>query len=599
MHITIRALLLAPTALAVSEGAGTAWPGNPRYDYIIVGGGTSGLVVANRLSEDYNVSVAVIEAGGAELYNPNVTDTSKYGNAFGTAIDWQYESVPQAFAGNAPQVLRAGKALGGTSNINGMTYLRAETVQIDAWEQIGNSGWSWESLLPYYKKSEYLQQPTASQLLRGASFDPEAHGSAGPLAVGWTDNMMGEGVVSSINDTFAALDLPFNEEPNSGSMRGLTVFPKTIEQADNVREDAGRAYYWPVSKRPNLDIYLEAFAEKMTWHPDSEHHDTGRTASGVVFVDRNGTRRTLLANREVILSAGSLRSPLLLEQSGIGNPSILQEHGIDVVVDLPFVGENMQDQTTTDTLYTSANSTDFTGLAGYAAYFNADDVFGEAAANLSATILSSLGAYASKTANLSGTLDRAVTEKLFRIQHDLIFKHKIPVSELIISPAPSGPLTLEYWGLLPFSRGSIHINSSDASAPASINPNYFMLDYDVQQQIATARMARRFATTAPFSAALRAETAPGLDAVPANATDGQWEAWLKSTYRSNFHYIATAAMMPRELGGVVDSNLTVYGTGNVRVVDASVVPMQVCGHLTATLYAVAEKAADLVKARWA
>src|SRR5690242_5812256 len=180
-----------------------------------------------------------------------------------------------------------------------MTYLRAEAVQIDAWEQLGNPGWSWEGLLPYYKKSEYIQPPTASQLLRGASFDPEAHGSTGPLAVGWTDNMMGEGVVTSINDTLAALGLPLNKEPNAGSMRGLTVFPKTVELADNVREDAGRAYYWPVSRRPNLDIYLEAFAEKMIWHPESNTQDTGRTASGVVFTDRNGTRRTLLANREV------------------------------------------------------------------------------------------------------------------------------------------------------------------------------------------------------------------------------------------------------------------------------------------------------------
>jgi choline dehydrogenase-like flavoprotein len=202
-----------------------------------------------------------------------------------------------------------------------MAYLRAETAQIDAWEQIGNSGWSWESLMPYYKKSEYIQQPSATQLLRGASFDPKIHGTSGPLAVGWTENMMGEEVISSINQTFGVLGLQLNEEPNAGSMRGLTVFPKTIERADNVREDAGRAYYWPISKRPNLDIYLESFVEKMIWNPKSGSQDARRTANGVVFVGRNGTRSTILANREVILSAGSLRSPLLLEQSGVGNPS--------------------------------------------------------------------------------------------------------------------------------------------------------------------------------------------------------------------------------------------------------------------------------------
>jgi choline dehydrogenase-like flavoprotein len=202
-----------------------------------------------------------------------------------------------------------------------MTYLRAEAAQIDAWEQIGNSGWSWEGLMPYYKKSEYIQQPSATQVLRGALFNPNIHGTSGPLAVGWTENMMGVEVISSINQTFGVLGLPLNEEPNAGSMRGLTVFPKTIERAENVREDAGRAYYWPISKRPNLDIYLESFVEKMIWHPESGSQDPRQTASGVVFVGRNGTRSTILANREVILSAGSLRSPLLLEQSGVGNPS--------------------------------------------------------------------------------------------------------------------------------------------------------------------------------------------------------------------------------------------------------------------------------------
>jgi choline dehydrogenase-like flavoprotein len=202
-----------------------------------------------------------------------------------------------------------------------MTYLRAETAQINAWGQIGNSGWSWDSLLPYYKKSEYIQEPTNSQILRGASLDPETHGTSGPLAVGWTDNMMSENVFSSINQTFGVLGLPFNEEPNAGSMRGLTVFPKTVDRAENVREDAGRAYYWPISNRSNLDIYLDSFVEKMTWHPVSDEHNNSRTASGVVFTNCNGTARTILANREIILSAGSLRSPLLLEQSGVGNPS--------------------------------------------------------------------------------------------------------------------------------------------------------------------------------------------------------------------------------------------------------------------------------------
>jgi choline dehydrogenase-like flavoprotein len=197
--------------------------------------------------------------------------------------------------------------------------LQAEAAQIDAWEQIGNSEWSWESLMPFYKKSEYFQQSSATQILRGASFDPNSHDTSSLLAVGWTEIMMGEEVISSIN--LGWLGLPLNKEPNIGSIRGLTVFPKTIERADNVREDAGQAYYWPISKRPSLDIYLESFVEEMIWQAESGSQDASRTANGVVFVSRDGTRCTIHANREVILSAGSLRSPLLLEQSGIRNPS--------------------------------------------------------------------------------------------------------------------------------------------------------------------------------------------------------------------------------------------------------------------------------------
>lgn len=154
-----------------------------RYDYIVVGGGTSGLVVDNRLSEDPSVSVAVIEAGDSVFDNMNVTSPTGYGKAFGNSLDWPYQSTSQKYAGNKTQTLRAAKALGGTSTINGMTYLRAEDSQIDAWQKLGNNI-SWDSLLPYYKRSEYFQVPTAAQESMGASYDPALHRFIGPLAVG-------------------------------------------------------------------------------------------------------------------------------------------------------------------------------------------------------------------------------------------------------------------------------------------------------------------------------------------------------------------------------------------------------------------------------
>lgn len=197
-----------------------------------------------------------------------------------------------------------------------------------------------------------------------------------------------------------------------------------------------------------------------------------------------------------------------------------------------------------------------------------------------------------------GVANQSALEKLFNIQHKLIFEDLAVIAEIIVNAPSGGSAGIEYWGLLPFSRGNIHISSANASAPASINPNFFQLDWDIKQQVATARAARAVANTAPFSKLLGEETTPGLDIVPAEASEAVWGAWLKSVYRSNFHYISTAAMMPRELGGVVDSDHLVYGTANVRVVDASVLPFQVSGHLTSTLYALAERAADRIKARY-
>lgn len=275
--------------------------------------------------------------------------------------------------------------------------------------------------------------------------------------------------------------------------------------------------------------------------------------------------------------------------------SILEKNGINVTVNNPFVGENLQDQTTTDTSY---NSTEvFAGAGGFIGYYNVDDVYGDMAANVSTSIKQSLADYARKTSEASGNVVSAETlEKLFQIQHEMIFKHKAVISEVIVNAPNSGSSIIEYWGLMPLSRGNIHVRSANASAPASINPNYFMLDWDMKQQIGTAKMARAVANTAPYKNLIGAETLPGLKEVPANASDSEWAEWLKATYRSNYHFISTAAMMSEELGGVVDSDHLVYGTANVRVVDASVLPFQVSGHLTSTLYALAERAAERIKA---
>lgn len=194
--------------------------------------------------------------------------------------------------------------------------MRAESSQIDSWKKVGNNI-TWDSLLPYYKKSEYFEYPTAAQISMGASYLPEFHGTEGPLSVSWPNEMVGNNFSSTLNATFKDLDLPWNGDANSGYMRGYNVFPKTFDRELDVREDAARAYYYPFAARPNLDVYLNSFAQRLTW---SNNNSSGAFANGIIFTDKSGIEQRLLATKEVILSAGSLRSPLLLELSGVGNP---------------------------------------------------------------------------------------------------------------------------------------------------------------------------------------------------------------------------------------------------------------------------------------
>ncbi|KAF9873797.1 glucose oxidase [Colletotrichum karsti] len=576
--------LLAATALAYPAAS------SQRFDYVIIGGGTSGLVVANRLSELKNVTIAVIEAGDSVYDNANVTDLGGYGNAFGTNIDYAYQTTPQKYGGNKTQTLRAGKALGGTSTINGMAYTRAQDVQIDIWERLGNEGWNWENLLKYYKKSETLQPPSAAQVADGVTYVPEQHGSDGPLKVGWKPGMVDMSFVEVLNQTYGAVGVPALQDIAGGDMVGWNIYPATVDTALQVREDAARAYYFPYQNRTNFRVFLNTEAQKLVW---SNSTGADATASGVLVKDKTGATRTIFANKEIILSAGSLRSPLLLEQSGVGNSEILKAAGIQTKVELPTVGENLQDQMNNGLAQTSSKN--FTGVTTFVAYPNVEDVFANQTASLAADIKKQLSQWAAQVSEYTnGVVTKEQLDKFFDIQYDLIFTDKVPLAEILITPAGSS-FSTEYWALLPFARGNIHVTSAGSSA-SKINPNYFMMDWDMTEQIGTAKFIRQLYKTAPLSQYFASETKPGLAAIPEDASDAVWSKWVLDNYRSNFHPVGTTAMMSKELGGVVDANLKVYGTTNVRVVDAGILPFQVCGHLVSTLYAIAEKASDIIKA---
>ena len=263
-------------------------------------------------------------------------------------------------------------------------------------------------------------------------------------------------------------------------------------------------------------------------------------------------------------------------------------------VPLPGVGEHLQDQILNLVLANVSNGS-YTGEPGYVAYVSASDVFGNQTSSVASSVLSSLPRYAATGSAASNhALHAPDIEFSFQLQYDLIFKSNIPIAELLITPFATSILGV-YWGLLPFARGNIHISSANSSAAAIINPNYWMLEWDKQVQVGVARYIRKMYNTEPLQAVVSTEVAPGLSFLPENATDDQWAQYLKKNWAPNNHPVSTAAMLPRSVGGVVDKELMVYGTRNLRVVDASVLPTQVCGHLTSTLYALAERAADIIK----
>lgn len=340
-------LALPSAALA----AGTA-------DFVIVGAGTAGLVVANRLSADPDVTVTVIEPGNDERNNPNVTDPMKLNMPIGTALDWQYQTTPQAWVNDRQFTMAQGKAWGGSSAINGMslqsgllstrvicfcvgnpasprndpnfsrhplgmTYLRGDAAVFDSWEDLGNRGWNWETLLPYFKKSEQYIAPSDVQMLTGASYEPGNHGLEGSVHVGYPAKLQPNNYSDAALATWETLSVAHSPDLNSGVGRGFGIGPQTLDPELNLRWDSARAYYSPVEKRRNLKM-VKGTVKRITWSKERQgrpcKNQCDVVADGVEYLTEDGKSHILKAKKEVVVSAGSFRSPLVLEGSGIGNP---------------------------------------------------------------------------------------------------------------------------------------------------------------------------------------------------------------------------------------------------------------------------------------
>lgn len=574
---------------------------SPEFDYVIVGGGPAGLLLANRLSANPGTTVAVIEAGETAFNNPNVTYVPKsigeYGLGLGTSVEWGYKTEPQKYStnGNITISYWAGKGIGGSTLINGMTYVRAEKIQIDAWEDLGNEGWDWDSLFEYYLEQESFLKPNEVQLSNGATFGEAAHGYDGELDVAFTPYLTGQGAFAMLKDTHQAKGYAWNKDVNTGHMPGFDVWPMTLNATTLTREDAGRAFYYPVAEnRKNLHVFLNTTASRICWQESDR--DSKRIASGVETIRSDGTIRTLHATKEVIVTAGSIRSPALLELSGIGNPSILKPLGIETAIDLPSVGM-LHDQPANGIVYSSP--TNWTGYATFAGFLTASDLFGSSLPSITASITANLSSYAqtilADSAPNSTTL--AIQERLLKHQVDLIFTQNstVPLAEILWVPFGNA-IIAQYWNLLPFSTGAIHINSTNPLSHPRIDPNFLQLPIDTMVLAATAVRIRELFATAPLSEHVGQEVTPGFTVVPANASyeDDTWSHWIRSNFNGNSHPVTTCGMLAKDLGGVVDNEGKVYGTRNLRVADASIFPTQISGHLSASVYAIAGKIADAI-----
>ncbi|KAI5370236.1 Putative glucose-methanol-choline oxidoreductase, glucose Oxidase, domain 2 [Septoria linicola] len=560
------------------------------YDYIICGGGTAGLVVANRLSEA-NHTVLVVEAG-----------------VDGTTANWGYTTTPQTYAGGRVFDLPAGKTVGGTSQVNGKVYSRPDADSIDDWGRVNNADWSWNTLLPFYKASETLDQPSEDLAKAGYTYNPDYHGTSGPLNVSFPAQGTPE-YFEVLKKAAATFDIAVTRDFNGGKAEGLATYPATFTingEREQIRESSREAYYLPAVGRSNLELLDETICLRVVFGDASDGNNATLTATGVEIANSNN-RTTISARKEVILSAGVYRSPGILEYSGIGNSKLLANHSIETKVDLPGVGENLQDQMQGNIFFERANDTNITfpdPVAGeittnYLIHATYEQIFGDDAGDFQERTNTSLSEYATTISErINGTLSSEQILNSLQVQYGAVFNTLVPAVEIFSGQAlNSTHLNLEFWPLIPLSRGSVHIsggNPERAGDSPIVDVNWGILDHDWEIFIASARFVRNFFKTDALAPEVTNETQPGLGNVPEDASDAEWRDYWQDNFRAGWHGVGSAAMLPREWGGVVDGDLTVYGTANVRVVDASVIPFQLGGHPTATVYALAERAASLI-----
>ncbi|CUA69182.1 Pyranose dehydrogenase 1 [Rhizoctonia solani] len=564
------------------------------YDYIVIGGGTAGTALAARLAEDPQKTVGVIEAGEYLPDDPLInTPASSFSLLGNPQYDWLFSSVPQVNANNQAIPLPRGKVLGGSSAINSMVFDRGSKVEYDAWAKLGNKGWDWEGFLPSMKAAERFTGADPFRVnYTGA--DPNdifpSQGRNGLIAAGY--NNWYSDLVLPVGKSMSSLGVPVNFDPDSGHAYGI------FNTATSVNRTTG-------------------LPTKINFKDNTGGKLGDLVATGVSFVHKSQTY-TVRANKEIILSAGTFQSPHLLELSGIGNSTILEKNGIKTLIDLPAVGENYQDHMLVASTYElkpgssilnyDALRNNATFAASAAAQYNAtrDGVLASTASILSFINLDLLGSPA-EIKNITARLDREIaSEKITPLQkasYDIQkgwLKEEVGLVEIIPFPGYAGAgipkanttyLTLIAVVEHPFSRGNIHLNSSDPLVPPRIDPKYFSKSFDLDLLVHSVKFMEKIAKTEPLASMIISRQEPTPEVVSETALAN----YIKANVASIHHPIGSVSLAPKELGGVVDARLKVYGTANLRVVDASIIPLHIGSHLQRTVYGIAEKAAQIIK----